>query len=235
MQLQWPPPSHPTISIHHTCCLPQPRPCAKSWAGSTTWVRTSPIPSYPQACNPVEIHDHPLHYTTLTQRPHAKTPQKTPRTGVREHVMVEGGPRTARAFLDTKVVDRVVIYQVSLFRRRRGGTCVYIRTLCDGVVPFNVSRHAHAYTHRRACTHSFYRRPSPSRGSPCCRGSTTGSCNEPGWCTWAVTRRASTRCIAGPSPTCPGRASGWSSGRDGGAERGEREGRAGPVKRRSLS
>lgn len=45
--------------------------------------------------------------------PPQQTQNKRTKTGVREHVMVEGGPRTARAFLETKVVDRVVIYQVN--------------------------------------------------------------------------------------------------------------------------
>jgi hypothetical protein len=51
-------------------------------------------------------------------------------TGVREHVMVEGGPRTARAFLETNVVDRVVIYQVSRGGGRRGGHLVWGKGGC---------------------------------------------------------------------------------------------------------
>uniref|UniRef100_I2CPJ6 Riboflavin biosynthesis protein n=1 Tax=Nannochloropsis gaditana (strain CCMP526) TaxID=1093141 RepID=I2CPJ6_NANGC len=34
--------------------------------------------------------------------------------GVREHIMVEGGPRTAKAFLDAACVDRAVIFEAAM-------------------------------------------------------------------------------------------------------------------------
>jgi riboflavin biosynthesis pyrimidine reductase len=36
--------------------------------------------------------------------------------GLRRHIMVEGGPRTARLFLEAGCVDRVIIYQVRHWR-----------------------------------------------------------------------------------------------------------------------